>query len=747
MTVGRVASAVVLGLLLPGWCPAEDGRAAEIAGIRVGVGGCYKAGVWTPVEVTLRGGSLAAAGQLIVQVPDGDGAPVRYATTADEPCTVDAGRESSVWTYVRIGRSRGAMEVEFVPREGAPVKRVFRAGEPSDGSVFPEAIGPKESLLVVVGPDAMGVDRAVDMLRVQAGQRARLARVADLGRLPTQWYGYEGVDAVVVSTSRPEVAGGLRPGAPQIAALEQWVRMGGTLVVSAGRRAGEVLAEGALLARFSPGKFQRIAPLHQASVLETYCNSKEPIAGRGIGGVGELRVAQLAGVEGLVESREATLPLVVRRAMGFGHVVFAAFDLDEPPLAGWPDRGLLAGKLLGIAPTGSEESRESAAALPYGYGDVAGQLRSALEQFPDVTVVPFWVVVSVMCAYLVLIGPGDYFFVRKVVRRMPFTWVTFSLVVVAFAAGAHLIAQRLKGDRIRVNQVDLVDVDGRSGLVRGTSWATVLSPTVEQYDFAFDAANPGTTGSPAPKVLVGWLGLPGEGFGGMAAPTTPFTPWRQPYDGSAALGAMQGVPIQVWATKNLTGRWTAATEVGATEAGIEARLADADQGLTGSLTSRLDFPLANCRLCYERWVYDLGDVPPGRSVSLSSAFPRVDLKTFLTGRRVLFEENRELSNPYDRTSLDLNYIIRAMTFFKAAGGSHYFGLVNRYQGFTDMSDLLGTGHAVLLGAVAAGPEPASRHGARLLGNNGQTLHSPGDRHTTFYRFLFPVKKTGKGARD
>jgi hypothetical protein len=227
----------------------------------------------------------------------------------------------------------------------------------------------------------------------------------------------------------------------------------------------------------------------------------------------------------------------------------------------------------------------------------------------------------------------------------------------------------------------------------------------------------------------------------MAAPTTPFAPWRQPYDGSAALGAMQGVPIQVWATKNLTGRWTAATDVG-----FKARLADADWSLTGSLTSRLDFPLANCRLCYERWVYDVGDVPPGRTVSLSSASTRVDLKTFLTGRRVLLQENRELSNPYDRTSLEVNYIIRAMTFFKAAGGSPYFGLVHRYQGFTDLSDLLGTGHAVLLATVAAGPEAAPRHAPRLLGN-GQPLLSPGDRHITFYRFVFPVEKARKGARE
>ena len=33
----------------------------EVVGVRVGLGGCYKAGLWTPVKVTLRGGSEALA--------------------------------------------------------------------------------------------------------------------------------------------------------------------------------------------------------------------------------------------------------------------------------------------------------------------------------------------------------------------------------------------------------------------------------------------------------------------------------------------------------------------------------------------------------------------------------------------------------------------------------------------------------------------------------------------------------------
>ena len=97
-------------------------------------------------------------------------------------------------------------------------------------------------------------------------------------------------------------------------------------------------------------------------------------------------IARFSGVEGRIEAAKADLPLVIRSPRGFGQVVFLAADLDQPPLAGWADRKLLAARLLDL-PT-AEAPLEDAPAIPYGYNDLAGQLRSALDQFPGVCRVP-----------------------------------------------------------------------------------------------------------------------------------------------------------------------------------------------------------------------------------------------------------------------------------------------------------------------------------------------------------------------
>ena len=89
---------------------------------------------------------------------------------------------------------------------------------------------------------------------------------------------------------------------------------------------------------------------------------------------------------------------------------------------------------------------------------------------------PFWLVAGLIVGYILLIGPGDYFFLRKVVRRMEWTWLTFPLSSWRWCAlGPYVLAYRLKGDQIRVNQIDLVDVDAASGRMRGDDVAECAS--------------------------------------------------------------------------------------------------------------------------------------------------------------------------------------------------------------------------------------------------------------------------------
>ena len=402
--------------------------------MRVGFGGCYKAGLWTPVEVTLRGGSQACRGRVSLTVPDGDGVASRVVTPPGQPIAASArqghDRRPERSLRPRPQRAGGGVRGRW---PGGRRKRRLRLPRTRGPDHFPEAIESRR-LIVCLGDVAQTVEEAITLGGLEPQRRPLVARLDDLEHLPATWYGYEGVDALVLSTSKPEVCRKLAPGSPQIEALDQWVRMGGKLVLCVGAQAADVLGEGSAWARFAPGPLQKMVALRQTGGLETYVGSTNAILPPG-GQSPPLDVPRLSGVEGVVEARELDLPLVIRTARGLGQVVFLAADLDQPPLSRWSDAALLAARLLDLPTDRAAQGDEHSTGVTLGYTDMAGQLRSALDQFGGVHLVPFWVVATLAIVYILLIGPGDYFFLRKIVGRMQWTWLTFPAIVLVLSGG------------------------------------------------------------------------------------------------------------------------------------------------------------------------------------------------------------------------------------------------------------------------------------------------------------------------
>ena len=600
-------------------------------------------------------------------------------------------------------------------------------------------------MIVCLGDVARTVEDAAALGGLDPQRQPAVARLDDLEHLPEQWYGYEGVDALVLCTSKPALWRGLGRERARIEALDQWVRMGGRLVLCVGAEAAVVLAKDSALARFAPGRLQKMVALRQTGGLETYAGSTNAILPAASDTA--LAVPRLGDAEGVVEVRELDLPLLIRTARGLGQVVFLAADLDQPPLSRWSDAAPLAARLLDLPTDRLPPAEDRGTGVTLGYSDMAGQLRSALDQYDGVHLVPFWVVAAVLIGYILLIGPADYFFLRKVVGRMRWTWLTFPAVVLVLSGAAWLLAHGLKGDRLRVNQVDLVDVDAVSGQIRGTSWMSVFSPSTQSFDLS---AQPrllsGRPGSRA-AIPVAWLGLPGKGLGGMDPQTTDTVGWDSRYEFSPDLDAMEGVPIRVWSSRSFTARWIAQAPPNAVQADLTE-----DEQLLGAVTNNLAFPLSNCILLYGRWAYELPTLAPGQPITLTTMTPQSDLRTRWTGRKLVLKSGdggeektgyHETEAIYDRTSTDALYVLRMMMFYEAAGGRSYTGLSDDYQRFVDFSGLLKTGRAVL---VAEAPEAlrdarsgaAWRNGGRAIGQ------APGDRHAVVYRFVLPVKAKDEG---
>ena len=328
--------------------------------------------------------------------------------------------------------------------------------------------------------------------------------------------------------------------------------------------------------------------------------------------------------------------------------------------------------------------------------------------------VPFSLVALLIVLYIILIGPVDYLLVKKVLRRMEWTWITFPAIVIGVSVAGYALAYWLKGSQLRVNQVDVVDVDVAGGQVRGSTWLSMFSPRTQTYDLTVRPRQ--WDGQPAEdaEVLFSWLGLPGDALGGMGS-TGGGLSMFDGYNFAPSLDRVQDMPVQVWSTKSLTARWSfpAASPV----TGSLERTGDGK--LRGTLTSRMETPLRNATIVYGSSVYRLGTIGHGDEITVDPT-NRTD------------ESIREFNAAGDAVSR----AIREMMFHDLAGGDRPERPINRYQHFIDFSGKLSggrTGEAIL---VAESPA-ASGGTAQLL--DGEQVLDGGGGHGTIYRFVFPVQ--------
>jgi hypothetical protein len=740
--------AVIAMALLGGWghglaTRADAPVAPEIQSVELGFAGKCKVGHWVPVWVTLRGATTDGRGRLELSTPDGDGVPVIYSarTGRDDGAdrdgglvSVRAGQEKSLLGYVRLGRERVEVTARFLVEGGGVSSRTVGPGE------LPALLPATTDLIVTLGPP-IGADEAVKKRQRDRGERLAHVHVEESKRLPSDWFGYESVGTLIAATSRPSALEQLDD--RQFAALDRWLQLGGRLVLCAGARGAELFGAESRLARFAPGSNAKAMLLHATGGLENYAGATERLDSVGGQRARRFSVAatSLSGIRGLtacseLDAAEGRLPTIVRCPYGLGQVVFVAVDLDRAPFDQWSGRPSLVAKLLSDDTPGRRaeagESGRASQVVHVGYDDLTGQLRGALDQFVGVSRVEFSWIAGLIVLYVLLIGPADYWLLRKF-HRPHWTWVTFPVLVLLFCALAGVLSTSRSGHRLHVNQVDVVDIDQDLAVARGTTWVHLYSPTTAAFDLTCTPQLPPAGPSAGePQLLLTWQGLPGQGLGGLSSAST-VALFSEPYTTSvpqddAGAGRIRGLPVQVSGSKSLVARWSCAGP--ATLRSAPRLAADRHGMVRGEVRNPLHVDLTDCLILYENWVYPLpGALAAGQTCSLDGLSPR-NLEWRLTRRRVV--DTKDVGTPWDKASLDVPRILEIMMFHKAAGAELYTGLTHAYQSYLDLSDHLRAGRAVLLGR---GTAPAA-----LLARDGRPLSEYCDQHWAYYRVVLPVDR-------
>jgi hypothetical protein len=668
MSMSRKFLLVFLALLLvPALSLAQQRPRLQVTQVRIGfpVGSpaadvelaktepLFKAGCWAPIAIDISVSPPGLKGnegplEITVETPDPDDVATNYTVTRPLEAIGPNGT-FTVNTYTKLANTSSTITVTLKAPESVAVGPPYKRDHPGINSGMPlfvtvGSLFPALRLAVKAG------DRGNNVPQLQIEGIGFINRFQDM---PDQWFGYDGVDLLVLSTSRRNdfLADMASEQAPRrrVEALTEWVQRGGQLLVCVGKNYAalkdipELDGQKGLL----PVAFKKTAQLRGVHLVW-------PDGHGGAGGalgsaMSPLEVAIPEDKPGrnystrlaIREGGLAELPLIIQAPYGLGRVTVVAFDLDQKPFADWGTEKEATGQIdfwsrliqdaSGRSVVGNNNDMDDRQGRRFMVGgdeepnELVYQLQNHLENFEEVPVISFGWVALFILIYILVVGPLDYIFLKKVVKRLELTWITFPTVVIVVSAVAYFTAYQLKGHDLRIRKVDVVDVDLQTQQSVGRTWFTVFSPRIQHYTVGIEPAPgwaaPAENGSPG-SVVVSWMERPQLDMYGNRGRSRGQSLFRRAYKYENNAAGLEGVPIQVWSTKSFAASWQAPLPAGQPLVAANLRHPAADvSAVSGEITWQPGQPgtdLEDVTLIYNGRALRAKNMVPGTPVRVDS---------------------------------------------------------------------------------------------------------------------------------
>ncbi|TWT39580.1 hypothetical protein [Blastopirellula retiformator] len=688
----------------------------------LGFGGRFKVGVWSPIRVSLTAGEKPLSAKIHVASFDSDGVPVEHRWTESEPAQVEPGQTQTFVLPVKVGRTNSRIDVILESETDSGAERsVWNANVAELG----QPVLASQQLWLLAG-ELTGIEDVLRQQRIQPNEASQLATITP-DQIPGDWRMLEGADRLLIVGGQADAWKKLTT--DKLQAIDWWIKLGGQIFLAVGADSQQLYTPEAPLASLLPGKFVGWEEERETGDLEKFAGKATRLDRPDAPPLEVAAVADSSGIALVQRASGSQAPLISVTAHGFGLIEFVAFDLNTKPILGWDGRRGLLDKLL-IGESQQQEvgvvSLAGQSAAHVGYEDLSGQLRVALDQFQDVRLISFLLIGAIIVGYLALIGPGDYFLLKKYLPRMEWTWVTFPLFVVLACGVSWGVAYWAKGTTLRMNQVDVLDCDLSSRVARSTTWAHIYSPRTQRLDIQLNNTAP--SGASDWKQILAWQGLPGKSLGGMDSRQSLATV-QNPYYLAEADDSVQlkELPIQIWSSRSLFGRGWAELEGDAPKPLTEIN----NQLLDGVIRNPTDLDLEDVYVFYGRWAWSFSKLPAGGILSLSGKAGKNSDKVL---RKTRVADARDVSELWDRENTDIDRIMEVTLFHESAGGRGYTNLIQRYQGFIDLSKHSQTQRAVLVGKAK---QPVTE--LRITGAGTETSLEPETQRWTYVRLIYPVE--------
>lgn len=331
----------------------------------------------------------------------------------------------------------------------------------------------------------------------------------EIGRLtpeqfPDNAIALEGLNSLYLNSEQA-----LKLAAPQIAALTTWVAGGGHLILAIEQPADVLSTE--WLQSLSPFVPESVSQVTVGDAFFEWLVDEAPesvpaigattvhrnlVAGSQVGRIvlesfayhqapreldlesAEIPLVLGRQMDGKVLLDAEGVPLVLSAVRGRGIVTILTFSPEREPFRSWESKTWFWAKLNRLPVAWFDAPRFN----NYGGESVDGIFGSLIES-RQVRKLPVRWLLALLVVYLIVIGPFDHWFLKRINRQM-LTWITFPAYVVVFSLLIYFIGYKLRSGESEWNEFHIVDVvPGRDNtMLRGRSYASIYSPAGKRYE-------------------------------------------------------------------------------------------------------------------------------------------------------------------------------------------------------------------------------------------------------------------------
>ena len=394
----------------------------------------------------------------------------------------------------------------------------------------------------------------------------------NISDLPDRAQGWGMLDALIISNVD---TGTLTPEQKQ--SLELWLANGGKLFVTGGVQWQPTTAG---LNEFLPIKLSSTRNVTGLPALSAYAMDSTQLESVSILATGKMQT----GANILVEQNN--IPLLIEKQIGFGKVYFFAADPGLQPLSDWDGMQNIYEHLLAFK--SPKPSWASGPWDPY-------QARTALSTLPELALPSFVYICCWLGLYIVVIGPVNYFVLRRI-KRPELAWVTVPVLVIIFTSLAYFSGFLYRGTRPILNRIMLAQAWQGVDQAQANALVGLYSPnrttyTVESQDqfliFPYPDMNENLQGNND------WLSLKNDK--GISLP-----------DVRVEIGGMQSMGLE---------GFLPSLEI---QHDLTLTLSDNIPVLKGSITNTSNYTLKNSALVTSSGWKFIGDIAPNESKNIST---------------------------------------------------------------------------------------------------------------------------------